>query len=107
MLPAEVLWGSVTVSLCTTAHPIYTRFASIFGASISEAAMRPHPKVLAVRPSPSGRLLARLLRLPTGAEGRGQRRHSTGMLRRHLLPRMEIPYTTRRRVRRNRSEGAG
>jgi hypothetical protein len=30
--------------LCTTAHPLYTRFAGIFGASVSEAAMRPDPR---------------------------------------------------------------
>jgi hypothetical protein len=32
------------VSLCTAAHPIYTRFTIIVGASISEAAMRPDPR---------------------------------------------------------------
>jgi hypothetical protein len=29
------------LSLCATAHPLYTRFANIFGASVSEAATRP------------------------------------------------------------------
>jgi hypothetical protein len=34
-------WGSVTLSLCTTARPLYyKRFANIFGASISETTMR-------------------------------------------------------------------
>jgi hypothetical protein len=28
-------WGSVALSLCTTAHPLYTRFIYIFGASIN------------------------------------------------------------------------
>jgi Ca2+-binding EF-hand superfamily protein len=37
--------GSVALSLCTTAHPLCTRFANILGASISEATMRPNPKV--------------------------------------------------------------
>jgi hypothetical protein len=36
--------GSVSLSLCTTAHPLYTRFTNIFGASISEATMRPNPR---------------------------------------------------------------
>jgi hypothetical protein len=36
--------GSVALSLCTSAHPIYTRFANIFGASISEPTMRPNPR---------------------------------------------------------------
>jgi hypothetical protein len=33
-----------SLSLCTTAHPRYTRFANTFGASVSEAAMRPNPR---------------------------------------------------------------
>ena len=34
--------GSAALPLCcTTAHPPYTRFAIIIGASVSEAAMRP------------------------------------------------------------------
>ena len=36
--------GSVALSLCTSAHPLYTRFANIFGASISEPTMRPNPR---------------------------------------------------------------
>ena len=36
------LHSSVALSLCTTAHPLYTRFANIFGASISETTMRPN-----------------------------------------------------------------
>jgi hypothetical protein len=36
--------GSVALSLCTTAYPIHTRFANIFGASISETTMRPSPR---------------------------------------------------------------
>ena len=31
--------GLVALSLCTTAHPLHTRFTSIFGISISEATM--------------------------------------------------------------------
>jgi hypothetical protein len=31
------------LSLCTTAHPLYTRFTKIFGASISETTKRPNP----------------------------------------------------------------
>ena len=38
------LQGSAAWSLCTTAHLLYTRFATIFGASISEATMRPNPR---------------------------------------------------------------
>jgi hypothetical protein len=30
--------------ICTTAHPLHTRFANIFGTSISEATMRPNPR---------------------------------------------------------------
>ena len=33
--------GWVALSLCTTAHSLYTRFANMFGASISEAPVRP------------------------------------------------------------------
>jgi hypothetical protein len=32
------------LSLCTTAHPLYTIFTKIIGASISEATMRPNPR---------------------------------------------------------------
>ena len=32
------------MSLCTTAHPLYTGTAKIFGASISETKMRPNPR---------------------------------------------------------------
>jgi hypothetical protein len=35
--------AAVALSLCTTAHPLYTRFTNIFGTSISEATMRPNP----------------------------------------------------------------
>ena len=31
------------MSLCTTTHPLYTRFTKIMGTSISEATMRPNP----------------------------------------------------------------
>ena len=34
--------GSVALSLCTTAHPLHTRFTKIIGTSISEATMRPN-----------------------------------------------------------------
>jgi hypothetical protein len=39
------IFGSVALSLCTTAHPLHTRFANISGTCISEAVMRPNPKV--------------------------------------------------------------
>ena len=35
--------GAVALSLCTTAHPLHTRFAKRIGTSISEATMRPKP----------------------------------------------------------------
>jgi hypothetical protein len=35
--------GSVALSLRTTAHPLHTRFANIFGASASETTLRPNP----------------------------------------------------------------
>jgi hypothetical protein len=35
--------GSVALSLCTTAHPLHTRFTEVFGASISETTMRANP----------------------------------------------------------------
>ena len=44
---ADVPWseqGSVELPLCTTAQPPHTRFTNIFGASLSEAAMRPDPR---------------------------------------------------------------
>ena len=37
------------MSLCTAAHPLYTRFTNMFGASISETTMRPNPKVRQLR----------------------------------------------------------
>jgi hypothetical protein len=52
--------GSVASSLCTTAHPLYTRFAYIFGASISEATMRPDPR--SVPRVPAGRRVRRATR---------------------------------------------
>jgi hypothetical protein len=36
--------GSVALSLCTTAHPLYTRFTNIFGAFISEVTRWPRPR---------------------------------------------------------------
>jgi hypothetical protein len=36
--------GSVALSLCAATHPLYTRFTNVFGASISETAMRPNPR---------------------------------------------------------------
>jgi hypothetical protein len=37
----EARWGSVALSLCTTAHPLHTRFAKLIGTSLSEARMQP------------------------------------------------------------------
>jgi hypothetical protein len=37
-------YGSVAWSLCTTTHPLYTRFNNIIGTSLSEATMRPNPR---------------------------------------------------------------
>ena len=31
--------------LCTAAHPLYSGIANIFGASVSEAIMRPNPRL--------------------------------------------------------------
>jgi hypothetical protein len=36
--------GSVALSLCTTAHPLYTGCTSIFGASVPETTVRPDPR---------------------------------------------------------------
>jgi hypothetical protein len=36
--------GSVALSLRTTAHPLHTRFANMFGASVSGATVRPGPR---------------------------------------------------------------
>jgi hypothetical protein len=36
--------GSVALSLCLTAHPLYTRFTKIIGTSISVTTMRPNPR---------------------------------------------------------------
>ena len=36
-------------SLCTAVHPLYTRFVNILGAFMSEATMRPHPRLGADR----------------------------------------------------------
>jgi hypothetical protein len=40
----EVLQVSVALSLCTAANPLHTRFANIFGISISDTTMRPDPR---------------------------------------------------------------
>ena len=32
------------MSLCTTAHPLHTRFTNISGASVSETTVRPNPR---------------------------------------------------------------
>jgi hypothetical protein len=42
--PANEVLRSFTVSLCATAHPLHTRTAKVFGASFSEATMRPNPR---------------------------------------------------------------
>jgi hypothetical protein len=45
MVYVQIAWGSVALSLCTTTHPLYTRFTKRFGASVSETTMRPNPKI--------------------------------------------------------------
>ena len=35
--------GSVAMSLCITAYPVYTKFTKIIGTSVSETTMRPNP----------------------------------------------------------------
>ena len=37
--------GSAALSLCTTAHPAHTRFTNVFGPCVSEATMRPDPRL--------------------------------------------------------------
>ena len=34
----------IALSLCTTAHPLYTRFTIMFGTPMSEPTMRPNPR---------------------------------------------------------------
>jgi hypothetical protein len=41
--PPRHAWGSVALSLCTTAHPRYNIFTNISGTSMSEATVRPNP----------------------------------------------------------------
>ena len=36
--------GSVALSLCTTAHPLHTRFAKTIGTAIAKVTMRPNPR---------------------------------------------------------------
>ena len=36
---------SVALSLCTSAHPLHTRFSNILGAAVAEATMRPGPRI--------------------------------------------------------------
>ena len=43
--PRGVDQGSVALRICTAARPLHTRFTNMFGASISEAKMRPNPSV--------------------------------------------------------------
>ena len=42
-LPYMVGLGLGRISLCATSHPIFTILTNIFGASVSERAMRPNP----------------------------------------------------------------
>jgi hypothetical protein len=57
---------SVALSLCTTAHPFYTRFANIFGTSFSETTMRPNLRWTSA-PACCGRWRpGRWLRTPAG-----------------------------------------
>ena len=53
-LGARLTQGSVALSLCTTAHPLHPRFTNIFGDAMSEATMRPNPRL-----TPLDELLAR------------------------------------------------
>ena len=48
--------GPVALSLCTTAHPLHTRFANVSGASFSEAT-EPYLQGLDDEPAPHGRRL--------------------------------------------------
>jgi hypothetical protein len=43
-LRARCEQGSVVLPLCTAAHPLHTRIANIFDASLSKATMRPNPR---------------------------------------------------------------
>ena len=36
--------STVALSLCTATHPLHTRFAMVFGASVSGTTMRPNPR---------------------------------------------------------------
>ena len=47
------------MSLCTTAHPLHTRYTKIFGTSVSETTMRPNPRC-ALNPSPASPALTSL-----------------------------------------------
>jgi hypothetical protein len=76
--------GSVPLSLCTTAQPLYTVFTKIFGASIPKATMRPKPSpdqgvehMVGPPDSPSSH--------PTDAESGVSARIKPGQLRYDLL----------------------
>ena len=45
MASAGCSQGSAALSLCTAAHPLYTRLVDMFGVSTAEAAMRPDPGI--------------------------------------------------------------
>jgi hypothetical protein len=64
------------LSLCTTAHPLCTIFANIFGTSLSEATMRPNHR------SQRSRRPARGSRPSCGGRRRCSRRRSTRRSRR-------------------------
>jgi hypothetical protein len=44
-------WGSVALSLCLAARPLYTSFTKIIGASFSEATVRPNPRSATFTPA--------------------------------------------------------
>jgi hypothetical protein len=46
---ARSMSGSVALSLRATAHPLYSRFTNTFGASFSEATMRPNPRSMSIK----------------------------------------------------------
>ena len=87
---------SVALSLCSAAHPLYTIFTNIFGASISEATMRPNPRSNR-RPAPpaSWRTPATRTipaRCPCRRSGAPRRGHARSFCPTVFCPDMDAPH---------------
>ena len=93
-------WGSVALSRCTTAHPLYTRSTNIFGASVSEAVMRPNPRAQTARMTSTSARAARAATAPPAPVRRVH--YGKASLSNHFAYKIDhafVPQTASRRTR--------